>query len=105
MNKLTNKEHVKEIIMKPTACVFCRIGKDWYSCRFVALFYPALYYPDYMEVQQFITEHIDGHELNIEEAGRVLYDHLKEYEPDDLIVTVEVEDCKTHFDVEVTIHE
>lgn len=102
---LENKEQVKEIIMKPTAHIKCRIGQDWYGCRFVVVFTPTEYYPDYSEVQQFVMEYIDGQELNIEEAARILYDFLKEYDPEELIVTETVEDCKTHFDVEVTIYE
>lgn len=104
MTKLQNKENVTQIIMKPTAYTKCVIGQDWYKCSFEVIFAPDKYYPDYMEVNDFIMGNIDGKELNIEEATKLLYDHLKEYEPKDISVTNHIVGCKTHFDVDVTIH-
>lgn len=101
MKKLGNKEAISYIIMKPTACVKCAIGQDWYKCEFTVTFYPSGYYPDYMEVEKFVMDEIDGHELNIEEAVERLYQYLKEYEPSRLVVGCNVHGCKVHFDVEV----
>ena len=103
MTKIKNAENVTEIVMKPTAYTKCKIGQDWYKCNFEVFFIPSDNYPDYMEVNGFIMSHIDGHELNIEEAARILYDHLMEYKPESLKVINHIRECKTHFDVDVII--
>lgn len=103
MNRIENKENVSLIIMKPTACVKCQIGQDWYQCNFEVKFIPHESYPDYIEVQKFISDEIDGKEMNIEQATRILYEHLKRYDPSALEITNHVRGCKTHFDVDVTI--
>ena len=103
MTKIPNVEHVAEIIMHPTACVKCQIGQDWYKIDFTIYFDPDKSYPDYMEVQAYIMEHIDGNELNIEQAVRMLYDHMQMYAPKSLEVTADVSQNKVHFDVTVTI--
>ena len=103
MTKLPNKENVTRIIMKPTAYTKCVIGQDWYRCAFEIVFIPGKCYPDYMEVNDFIMQEIDGKELNIEEAAAILRDHLKEYDPISVSVTNHVIGCKTHFDVDVTV--
>ena len=101
--KLKNKENVSQIIMKPTAITKCKIGQDWFKSEFECLFTPGDYYPDYMEVDWFISTVIDGHELNIEEAARLLYDFLQEYEPTALKVISHITGCKSHFNVDVVI--
>lgn len=103
MNKIDNNENVKRIVMHPSACVKCQIGQDWYKCEFDVYFTPEKYYPDYMEVEKYVMENIDGKELNIEQAGKMLKDYLKQYEPEDLEVIVNVAGNKVHFDVEVTL--
>lgn len=103
MYKIENKENISEIIMHPTACVKCQIGKDWYKIEFDVIFIPADYYPDYMEINEYIMHDIDGKTLNIEQAVKMLYDHLKQYNPKALAVTANVYGNKVHFDVSVTI--
>lgn len=103
MNKIPNKENIQEITMHPSACVKCQIGQDWYKIDFTVYFTPDHCYPDYMEVQAYIMEQIDGKELNIEQAARMLYDHLREYNPKELLVTADIMGNKVHFDVSVTI--
>ena len=103
MTRIPNKENVTMINMKPTACVKCGIGKDWYNCKFEAVFFPDSCYPDYMQVQDFVRHEIDGESLNIEEAANKLYNFLMQYEPSQLWVTAHVTDCKTHFDVDVEV--
>lgn len=103
MEKIPNKEGVAAITMKPTAYVKCKIGQDWYKCEFEAEFNPNECYPDYMEVNRFVMDNIDGREMNIEEATRVLYEYLLKYEPHNLNVTNHIRGCKTHFDVDVLI--
>ena len=103
ISPIRNRENVISITMKPTACVKCAIGKDWYNCKFEVIFGPNEFYPDYMEVGDFVRHNIDGKEMNIEEAAKALYDFLLQYEPERLAVTAHVSDCKTHFDVDVTV--
>ena len=103
MNRIANKEKVSEIVMYPTAYTKCQIGQDWFLNRFVVYFTPNEFYPDYMEVNRFIDASIEGKEMNIEQAARALYDFLKAYEPRRLTVVDRIRDCKTHFDVDVTI--
>ncbi len=103
MKKLENKEGINRIIMKPIAFVKCAIGQDWYKCAFEIEFFPGEYYPDYMEVNSFIMQEIDGKELNIEEATKIIREYMLQYEPKAVIVTNHIEGCKTHFDVDVMI--
>ena len=103
MVKLENRENVAKITMYPTAYTKCKIGQDWYKCSFEVHFEPDSCYPDYMTVNKFVMDYIDGKELNIEEAARMLYGHLLLYEPKSLKVINHIRDCKTHFDVDVEI--
>lgn len=103
LRRLGNNEKVSSIVMMPTACVKCQIGQDWYQCQFEAIFVPSGYYPDYMQVQKFVMDEIDGKELNIEQAARLLYDFLLLFEPKSLTVVNHVRACKSHFDVDVRI--
>lgn len=103
MNRIPNNERVSEIRMKPMAYTKCQIGQDWFLNKFEAVFIPDKYYPDYMEVEQFISENIEGHEMNIEQAARCLCDFLKKYEPDNVYVIDHIENCRTHFDVDVVV--
>lgn len=104
MNHIPNKEKVTEIVMHPTAYTKCEIGQDWFLNRFEVHFLPNDSYPDYMEVNAFIQNNIEGKEMNIEAAAYTLYDFLKkEYAPKEVWVIDHIRDCKTHFDVDVTI--
>lgn len=102
MMKLNNSECIKQIIMRPVAYTKCRIGGDWYKNELVIKFVPEDFYPDYMEVNRFIMDHIDGKELNIEEVVALVRDMLyNEYNPKRVVVVDHVRGCKTHFDVTV----
>lgn len=102
MKKIENKQNISKIIMKPTAYTKCVIGQDWYKNEFDIEFIPGDYYPDYMDVNSYIMQEIDGAELNIEDAVEKIYDFLREnYEPQVLVITDHIEGCKTHFDVDV----
>ena len=103
MTLLENKEHVTHITMRPHAIVKCRIGQDWYNCDFEVLFDPGKYYPDYMEVNAYCLDEIGGKTLNIEEAARMLFDYLEQYDPVGLTVINHIRGCDTHFDVDVVI--
>lgn len=103
MTGIANKEKVTAITMWPDAYVKCGIGQDWYKCEFEVTFIPGSCYPDYMKIREYIMASIDGHELNIEEAARLLYDHLMLYAPEGLKVINHVTNCRTHFDVDIEI--
>lgn len=103
MTKIENREHVTQIVMKPIAFTKCKIGQDWYRCQFECTFTPDECYPDYMEVSDYIMHSIDGKELNIEEAAKMLFDFLAQYKPSCLKVINHIKGCKTHFDVDVVV--
>lgn len=99
---LQNNEKITKITMKPTAITKCRIGQDWYKNHLEVEFYPGKSYPDYMQVETWIMDNIDGAELNIEEVVDMLYDYFKEtYKPQKLTVRDYVTGNKVHFDVVV----
>lgn len=100
--KQDNTQKITEIVMKPTACTFCKLGQDWYNNNLEITFTPDKYYPDYMDVQKYIMDEIDGHEMNIEDVVENVYSYMQIYEPKTLKVVDHVHGCKTHFDVDVT---
>lgn len=102
MTKIENVQQIDKIIMHPTAYTKCIIGQDWYKNELEIEFVPGDYYPDYMDVDRFIMEEIDGAELNIEDVVDKIYTFLRsEYQPQVLIVTDHIRGCKTHFNVDV----
>lgn len=103
MNKIPNNERVSKICMKPIAYTKCRIGQDWFLNEFEAVFFPDRFYPDYIEVEKFIAENIEGKEMNIEETARCLCNFLMKYDPKEVYVIDHIRNCKTHFCVDVTV--
>lgn len=102
MEKLYNQENITQIVMKPFAECLCAIGKDWYHIQFEVTFAPIEYYPDYMQVSEYISKNISGKEMNIETAVDILGTMLKEtYNPSELEVKGIVDKVITHFPVEV----
>lgn len=100
MNKIKNTQKINKITMKPVAYTKCAIGQDWYKNELEIVFVPALYYPDYIEVNEWIMENIDGKELNIEDVNDHIYKFLtEEYHPQSLTIKNSIVGCKTHFDV------
>ena len=103
MNKIKNTQLINKIIMHPVAYTKCVIGQDWYKNELEIQFIPGDCYPDYMEVNDYIMQEIDGAEMNIEDVVDKVYSYLMDnYIPDVLIVTNHIKGCKTHFDVDVT---
>lgn len=100
--KLENTQKIKKIIMKPKACTRCVLGGDWYTNELEIAFEPGAYYPDYMDVQAWIMENIDGKDLNIEDVAEMVHDYMMGYEPENVEVTDHIKGAKTHFDVSVT---
>lgn len=102
--KQINNENVVEIKMFPTAHCFCHLGQDWYSLPIEITFIPNKYYPDYMDVQKWVEENVNGKELNIEQALANIAAYLKsEYSPYDVTVIGDATDAITHFPVRVTV--
>lgn len=102
MEKIKNTQGVSLIIMRPVAYTKCEIGQDWYRNKLDIEFVPGEVYPDYMDVNSWIMENIDGKEMNIEDVVEKIYDFIRDdYSPKELCVTDEIKGCKTHFDVTV----
>ena len=103
MKRIKNEQEIKKITMCPTAYTKCVIGQDWYKNELEIDFVPDLWYPDYIEVDQWIMEEIDGHEFNIEDVVDMIYKKLNvEFYPKSIKVTNHIKGCKTHFDVIVS---
>lgn len=98
---IENKEKVKYIEMYPKARCFCPIGKAWYTNRFKVSVFPRDCYFDYLDVENFIKEEIEGKSLTIEGACKKLYDYLKK-DVEDIQVESHVNDA-VHFPVKVLI--
>lgn len=100
MTKIENTQGITKIIMKPVAYTKCAIGQDWYKNELEIIFIPRNYYPDYIEVNEWIMTNIDGKEFNIEDVVDSIYKYLtEEYQPDTLTIKNNIVGCKTHFDV------
>jgi hypothetical protein len=99
---IANEQNINKIIMKPTAITLCDIGNDWYKNNLEIHFEPDKYYPDYMKVEKWIMEKIDGERLNIEEVVNNVYEMLmRTYKPHKLKIIDVVTGNKVHFDVTV----
>lgn len=97
-----NTQDITMIIMKPFADCLCQIGQDWYHIDFEVTFVPGDIYPDYMDVSRYVSNHISGHEMNIEDAVATFFEMLStKYNPKHLSVRAIVNKATTHFPVEV----
>ena len=82
---------------------FLKLNNFHNQKAFHNFFYPKKYYPDYMEIQKWIMDNIDGSTMNIEDVCyKIANMMVTEFEPSCCIVTNHVHNCKTHFDVDVT---
>lgn len=97
---IENKENVLFVEMFPKAKCFCPIGKAWYTNQFHISFYPYEYYIDYLDLENFIEENIEGKALTIESACSVLLSYFKKQNLNSVTVVSTVEDA-THFNVRV----
>ena len=100
--RFENTMNVRLITMKlRNLKIFCHIGKSWYTLNADVEFRPNKIIPDYIEVQNFLNEHIVNKELTIEVATANILDYLTtEYNPIDVTVKSNVNDA-IHFEVEV----
>lgn len=100
--KIENTQNISKIIMKPSTIFKCQLGQDWFKNDLKIEFEPNKFYPDYMDVAEYIMNELDGSEMNIEDMLNELYNFLLvTYEPKYLKITDTVTDSKTHFDVAV----
>lgn len=98
--KILNKQKIKQIIMKPSASCFCPLGQDWYKIDFTINFIPKDYYPDYCDIQLFISQNINKQQLTIEDAIDILYKHLQEkYLPENITIEANINIVQSHFPV------
>ena len=94
---IKNTQKITSIVMKPFAECRCVLGKDWYHIDYEAEMTPADCYPDYMDVSRFISEEINGKDLNIEDAVEKFGNFLWEnYSPASLTVKANVSNVTTH---------
>lgn len=99
---IKNTQGITQIILKPFGECKCAIGQDWYHIDFEITFIPDAFYPDYMDVSRYVSEHINGHELNIEDAIQRMWVFLKNtYNPKKLIIKGIVDNVTTHCPVVV----
>lgn len=99
---IANAQNIEKITMYPRAQTKCRIGGDWYTNDLEIEFTPDGAYPDYMDVNKWVMENIDGKDLNIEEVVSIIYAYLQDtYKPKKLHIVNYISGCKTHFDVMV----
>lgn len=91
-----------EIPNKKCHC-FCTIGKKWCTYQFAIAMEPDAVIPDYLEVEQYMEDNIEGQQMTIEVAVTTVADYIaNEYKPKYLQVSVYCDDAK-HFPVNVTV--
>lgn len=99
---INNAYGIRKIAIKRTFQCLCTLGKDWYTAKLLIEFIPGDNIPDYCEVDKWIAENINGHEMIIEEAVASIYDYIMDtYDPALLTVEADVEDA-IHSAVTVT---
>lgn len=98
---IQNTQGIKRIDMMPIAHCLCAIGKDWYTIKFEITIYPEEEYPDYMDVMKWLTENVEGRELNIEDAVDLIYGYLTNSLSCEVEVVADVSDASTHCPVRV----
>lgn len=89
-----NNYDIRKIIIKRTVQCLCTLGKDWYTAKIAIEFMPGENIPDYCELDKWIAENINGHEMIIEEAVHKIHEYItKTYDPVLLTVEADVEDA------------
>ncbi len=98
-----NNEYILKIKMNPSAHVFCPLGQAWYTLNLNIEMLPDGVIPDYVEVQQWINENLDGKTLSIEDAICNCANYFKtEYTPKQINIDAVVNDA-AHFPVIVSV--
>lgn len=101
---MKNEYKVKEIIINERIRCYCPLGKDWYSGDLEAQIFVDEEIPDYLDVDNFIKNEIDGKAYIIEETAHMFYEYLMNtLHPVSLHVTATVKDA-THAPVVIKIY-
>lgn len=105
MNTIKNTQGIDRIVMYPVAYTRCEIGGDWYKNELEIELFVGDFYPDYMQMEEYIMQEIDGKTLNIEDVVERIYNKIMvEFSPQALVITNRIRGCKTHFAVDVIKH-
>ncbi len=102
IEKLHNKQGIKEIEIEPSVCCYCPLGADWYNMKVNIKIKIDKYYPNYCDIRAFLNEEIQGKNLIIEDVLDKVYNFIKLYEPKELVVTGIVSEIESHPPVKVT---
>ena len=97
---IENTQYITAIEADKRICLYCPIGKDYYTAVVNIKFIPNEYYMDYIKLDQFLNR-LSGLSLTIEDATRDIYDELQSYRPSKAKVMIEAF-SNTHLHVKVT---
>lgn len=97
---IANTQRVDLIEADKRICLYCPIGKDYYTAVVNIKFIPNEYYMDYIDLDQYLNR-LSGLSLTIEDAASDIYDELQSYKPAKAEVTIEAF-SNTHLHVKVT---
>lgn len=97
---IENAQKVNLIESDKQICLYCPIGKDYYTAVVNIEFVPNGYYMDYIDLDRYLNR-LSGLSLTIEDAARDIYDELQIYKPLKTKVTIEAF-SNTHLHVKVT---
>lgn len=103
MATFENTAQVLSIQYYKSCRCYCPLGKAWYTNNFTIDIEPADRLIDYLDIDAFIAEEIEGKELIIEDAAAKLKAYIKAaIDPVSVEVTTDVTDAG-HGDVTVTV--
>lgn len=94
---------IRNVTIDVNAKCFCPLGNDWYTNQFHIDMDVANCIPDYVELDKWVDENINGQSMIIEAAVAKVREYIvKEYKPISCTVRSYVDDAK-HSDVCVSI--
>lgn len=96
---MKNAYSVKGITFQKTVTPFCELGQDYYIGRITVDFKPGNDLFDFCDVDKFLAG-LSGQHLIVEQLAHAVFEHMKQYNPADMTVTVDAE-SNTHFPVTV----
>lgn len=97
---IANTQRVDLIEADKQICLYCPIGKDYYTAVVTIKFIPNEHYMDYIDLDNYLNR-LSGLSLTIEDATRDIYDELQSYRPSKAKVAIEAF-SNTHLHVKVT---
>lgn len=97
---IANTQRVDLIEADKQICLYCPIGKDYYTAVVTIKFIPNEQYMDYIDLDNYLNR-LSGLSLTIEDAVRDIYDELQSYRPSKAKVAIEAF-SNTHLHVKVT---